>query len=70
MDEDASWAIIQRCNDASSGEMEQKCRLIRSEIARLPKEDAISSSHLFDKIMNMAYSWPLWGAASQDSPHF
>jgi hypothetical protein len=63
MDEDAFWAIIQRCNDASSGDMDQKCRLIKAEIARMPEGDAISFSHLFDKMMDRAYSWPLWGAA-------
>jgi hypothetical protein len=63
MDEAMFWTIIQRCDTASSGEMGKKCDLIKAEIARLSKSDAITFSQLFDAAMDRAYDWALWGAA-------
>lgn len=63
MDRATFWAIIQRCHDTSSGKMDKKYDLIRAEIAKLSKSDAIAFSRLFDDMMDRAYSWTLWGAA-------
>ena len=63
MDESKFWGIVQRAHDESGGDMDEKCEAVKTSIASLSKEDAIVFSHLFDEMMDKAYSWPLWAAA-------
>jgi hypothetical protein len=63
MDEDVFWAMVQRCHDVSSGDMKEKCKLVIAEIARLSAEDALAFHQIFQRMMDAAYAWPLWGAA-------
>jgi hypothetical protein len=63
MDESKFWGIVQGAHDESGGDMDEKCEAVKTSIASLSKEDAIVFSHLFDEMMDKAYSWPLWAAA-------
>ena len=63
MDEAGFWKIVQDANDASGGNMERKCGVVRQKISALPAADAIEFAQLFDAMMGKAYSHPLWGAA-------
>ena len=63
MDENGFWKIVQDANDASGGNMERKCGVLRQLISALPRADAIEFAQLFDVMMDKAYSSPLWGAA-------
>jgi hypothetical protein len=63
MDEPSFWAVVQQVHDQAQGDMEQKCEVIGTTLAELPSEEARQFAHLFDAMMDRAYSWPLWGAA-------
>lgn len=63
MDEDGFWKIVQRAHDNSGGDMDQKCDLLRQQIAVLSKDDALAFAQHFDAMTDKAYDWPLWGAA-------
>jgi hypothetical protein len=63
MDETGFWKIVQDANDASGGNMERKCGVVRQKISALPAADAIEFAQLFDAMMGKAYSHALWGAA-------
>jgi Protein of unknown function (DUF4240) len=57
------WEIVQIAHDQSSGDMDEKCNFIRGTLSALPKDEAIAFARIFDSQMDIAYSWPLWGAA-------
>jgi hypothetical protein len=63
MDENRFWDMIHEADSKAGGDMDKKCKLITSAIARLTKQDAIAFSHMFDRMMDRAYSWELWAAA-------
>jgi hypothetical protein len=63
MDEGQFWDLVQRTHDAASNDMDRKCELLKSEVQKLSKSDAIDFATLFDTMMNRAYSYSLWGAA-------
>lgn len=63
MDDLKFWEMVQTAHDQSNGDMEEKCELIEAAVSALPKADAMTFSHLFDSMMDRAYSWPLWAAA-------
>jgi hypothetical protein len=50
-------------HDASSGDMDRKCDLLKAEIGRLSQADAVSFWDLFNEVDKRAYSHELWGAA-------
>ena len=57
------WEIVQLAHDQSDDDMGKKCEVIRTVISKLPRDDAVAFSRIFDSTMDRAYSWPLWGAA-------
>ena len=63
MDEESFWEIVQRANDISDGNMDRKCDALRQRISALSKDAALEFAELFDAKMDIAYCWPLWGAA-------
>lgn len=63
MNEQRFWELIQAAHEQSNGDMDGKCKSVKSAISNLSIEDAISFSKIFDGMMDRAYSWPLWGAA-------
>jgi hypothetical protein len=63
MDEDGFWAIIQRCHDASTDDMDRKGRLVKDEIGRLSVADAAAFGRHFEVVRARAYRHDLWGAA-------
>jgi Protein of unknown function (DUF4240) len=63
MDDDRFWTIIQECHTASAGDMEQKDQLLKAAIGRLSRKEAVVFYHIFERMMDTAYTWPLWGAA-------
>lgn len=63
MDDNKFWDMIRQADSQSGGDMDKKCKLIESAITRLPKQDAVAFSHMFDRMMDRAYSWELWAAA-------
>lgn len=63
MDDAGFWKIVQDVHDASGGDMQLKCDLLRQQISSLPAIEAAQFADFFDAMMERAYSWPLWGAA-------
>lgn len=63
MDERQFWDLVQRTHDAAGNNMDRKCELLKAEILKLSKRDAIDFTTLFDTMMDRAYSYGLWGAA-------
>lgn len=63
MDELRFWEVVQLAHDQANGDMDEKCKRIKTALSQLPIEDAKQFAHLFDSMMDRAYSWPLWGAA-------
>ena len=63
MDENGFWKTVQDANDASGGNMDRKCGVLRQRISALLRADAIEFAQLFDGMMDKAYSSTLWGAA-------
>ena len=63
MDETGFWKIVQDAHDASGGDMDRKCDLVRQRISSLPAAEAVEFAKCFDAMMAKAYSHPLWGAA-------
>jgi hypothetical protein len=63
MVEASFWKIIQDVHDASGGDMDRKCDLLRQLLSSLPSMEAAQFAGFFDAMMERAYGWPLWGAA-------
>jgi hypothetical protein len=63
MDESQFWYIVQRAHDAAGDDMDRKGQVLKQEIAKLSKDDALAFGDLFDAIRAKAYSHELWGAA-------
>ncbi len=63
MDEAGFWEIIEDCHNEAGGEMIEKDRLIGEKLARLSEKDAWAFHQSFERLMDAAYTWPLWGAA-------
>jgi len=63
MNETIFWDMIQRVHLAAKEDMDTKCQLIKDAISRLDPRDAEIFAELFDAMEDLAYSWPLWGAA-------
>jgi hypothetical protein len=63
MNDEQFWAIIQDCHEASGGKTERKDRLIEAAICRLPGKEAEAFYAIFNRMMDSAYTWGLWGAA-------
>lgn len=45
------------------GDMDEKCEILMKSVSGLSKEEALGFSRCFDRMMDKAYSWPLWAAA-------
>jgi hypothetical protein len=63
MDESQFWGVVQRANDAAGNDMDQKGQVLKQEISKLSKNDALDFADLFDAMMARAHSYILWGAA-------
>jgi hypothetical protein len=63
MDDTRFWSIIEDCHIASGGDMDRKDQHIRTATSRLSGPDAESFVGIFDRMMDTAYSYQLWGAA-------
>jgi hypothetical protein len=63
MDADRFWAIVDACHAASGGDMERKHQLIKAAISRLSSDEALDFYQIFNRMMDAAFTWPLWGAA-------
>lgn len=63
MNEQDFWKIIDGINGQSFGDMDKKCELLKKVIEKLDSTNAIQFCKIFDKLMDRAYAWNLWGAA-------
>jgi len=63
MDESHFWEVVQRAHDAEGTDMDRKGQVLKDEISKLSKGDALDFADLFDAMMAKAYSFALWGAA-------
>lgn len=63
MDEAGFWKIIQDAHDASGGDLDRKCDLLRQWLSSLPAIETTQFADIFDAMMERAHHWPLWGAA-------
>jgi hypothetical protein len=57
------WKIIEHVHAQAGDDMNKKCEVIKKEMAKLSKAEALAFSRLFDTMMDRAYTWQLWGAA-------
>jgi hypothetical protein len=62
MDEREFRELVQRCHNEASNNMNRKCELLKSEIQKLLRSDAIDFGILFDTMMIRAYSHSVWSA--------
>src|ERR1700687_3845891 len=63
MDESQFWEVVQGAHDAAGNDMDRKGEVLKNEISKLSKSDALDFADLFDAMMARAYSFDLWGAA-------
>lgn len=63
MDEATFWHIVQQAHDASAGNMAAKCEAIEAQLLALPAADVLEFGEHFDRALDKAYDWRLWGAA-------
>jgi hypothetical protein len=63
MNDEQFWAIIQDCHEASGGNTDRKDQLIVAAICRLPGKEAEAFYAIFNRMMDSANTWGLWGAA-------
>lgn len=63
MNDHQFWTIIEECHSTSQGNMDQKDQLIKAAIGRLSREEALAFYRIFQRMMDTAFTWPLWGAA-------
>lgn len=63
MDKGAFWQIVQETHDATAGDMDAKCNAIRARLLSLSATDVLASCEHFDRAMDRAYDWRIWGAA-------
>jgi hypothetical protein len=63
MDDDKFWAMVEECHTASRDNMDRKEQLIKAAISRLSRDDALAFFQIFQRMMDTAFTWPLWGAA-------
>jgi hypothetical protein len=57
------WTIVSRVHDASGGDMDEKCQLLREELNQLSDIDVRDFSHHLGDAADRAYSYGLWAAA-------
>jgi hypothetical protein len=57
------WEIIGDVHEASGGDMDVKCDLLRERLETLDPDEMKSFRRHFDACDAKAYSWGLWGAA-------
>ena len=55
--------IVEEVHEASKGDMDRKCELLRDRLAGFSKEEVTAFSDHFDQAWGDAYTWELWGAA-------
>ena len=60
---DEFWDVIESVHDASGGDMDKKCGLLKNKLTLLGEKDLTDYVHHFDSMDVKAYTWPLWGAA-------
>jgi hypothetical protein len=60
---DEFWRMIDAVHDASGGDMDRKCELLRVRLDKLSDQDLRDFFQHFDAADANAYTWPLWGAA-------
>jgi hypothetical protein len=63
MDESQFWELVQRAHDAAGDDMDRKGQVLKQELSKLSKNDALAFADLFDAMRAKAYSYDLWGAA-------
>ncbi len=63
MDADQIWNLIEQVHMGADGVMDEKCRLLRQELAALSDDDLKNFAVHFDRFDAQAYAWSLWGAA-------
>jgi Protein of unknown function (DUF4240) len=63
MDDQQFWTIIEECHSTSRGNVDQKDQLIKAAIRRLSRNETLVFYRIFQRMMDTAFTWPLWGAA-------
>jgi hypothetical protein len=63
VDEVEFWMIVQDVDDTAAGAMPSKCEAIKSRLAQLSDAQIFAFRDHFDRLMDRAYTFSLWGAA-------
>ncbi len=61
MDETKFWAIMEGVTQLS--DKEEQCQTLQADLAKLQADEIIAFQAFFDKVIDSAFTWDLWGAA-------
>jgi hypothetical protein len=63
MDNARFWRAIDSARKQSGGEIDDYAAALEKQLRQLHPDDLIEFEELFDRKIDDAYRWPLWGAA-------
>ena len=63
MDDDKFWEMVEEGAAIPVGECDKRDELIRTSIGRLSVDEALSFYQIFNRLLDTAFTWSLWGAA-------
>ncbi len=63
MNENKFWELIERANEVSKGDADQKLEALKQEIEQLTPDEIVEYAKLFQEKEIKAYRWDLWAAA-------
>lgn len=63
MNEKTFWEIIDAARKAARGDIESYAEALEEKLRDCSPEELVSFEQLFDRRVNEAYQWPMWGAA-------
>lgn len=63
MDDTAFWKLIDRVRNEYPDDLDDQCTYLAQVLQRLPPAECLSAGRWFDRCVQRAYHWPLWGAA-------
>ncbi len=63
VDTDQFWAIIDQSREAAGGDAEGQLLHLEALLSGCQAADIVAFDRTFSELHNLAYTWPLWGAA-------
>ncbi len=63
MQDERFWAIVEECHAAARGDVDEKDRLVKAAVSKLPGREAEAFHATFNAMKDAAFTWDLWAAA-------